>query len=894
MSALSRFHTWWRGLTHRGRLENEIETEMRFHIESYAEELTLRGVERKEAMRRARAELGSVAAQKDEIRASLGLRPWDDLRADARYAVRQLRQAPGFTLTVVFVLTLGIGASTAMFSVLDVTLLRWLPYTHSNQLVSVRIKDAKNSLAWNFYADIEEWQARTRSLTALAYYEDGGMYLGDGEQVSAPSVSANLFAALGVRPAMGRGFLPEEQQPGGRKVVVLSDSLWSNLYHRDPQILGQQIRLNDNPHTVVGVMPPGFAFPIDAYAQVWVPAEITANHHKRDFSTHGFDVIGRMQDRATPTAVQAELTAIEQPLAPLYKKLLGEQPDSLRVEVSRYRETLVRDLRPALLALIAAVTFMWLIACANVANLMLARGVARQREIAVRGALGASQGRLIRQLLTESLLLSLLGAGCGLGLAQASLRLFEKALSVQLKVPTHMTPNPQVLGALLVLSVLSAVVFGLLPAWLAARTPIEQSLRAGSPQAGGHRKRHRLQQILVVAELGLSLTLLIGCGLMLRTLFALRRVPLGFRVDHVLLIRPAVPQYKYRHVDVNRAIYQPLQARLQGVSGVTAIAMATNLPLSNDFQSGVTLYHSEGKSPSDAKPNPIPIHAQLKAVSPQFKDVLGFPMYKGRFFNEHDTQDSQPAIVVNRAFANLYAPDGEVIDKLQLNLGPNRAAKVVGIMDDFHQAAINQPAAPEIDFCAPQLKPTDVFYQPTVQVYMELAVRTTRDPAKVIPDIRRAMSEVSTDLQASSFETMDQVVEDSMGSQLLAARLLEIFGGAAMLIALAGLYGLLMYLVSQRTQELGVRMALGAQREMIISLILKQAGRMLLAGTATGLIVAFFSSRLLASFLYGVKHHDLWTAVSVSGVLLACGLTAAYLPARRASRVDPVETLRAS
>jgi predicted permease len=522
--------------------------------------------------------------------------------------------------------------------------------------------------------------------------------------------------------------------------------------------------------------------------------------------------------------------------------------------------------------------------------LILARGMARQREIAVRGALGASRWRIIRQLFTESLLLSLAGATAGLALAQTALYLFSKTLSTKLNLPEHLPPNPAVLAALFALSALSALLFGFFPAWLAARSPIEHSLRQGSARAGQSRGRHRVQQGMVVVEIGLSLVLLVGCGLLLRTVFALRRVPLGFRTDHVLLLQPQVPAYKFRGVDVTRAIYRPLLERVQRMNGIQAASLTTVVPLRKSFQPKITLNLSR---PQGAPAPGEPIEARLSAAGPELQDVLGFRIYQGRFFSLQDTADSPPVVVVNRAFANWYAPDGDIIGHFNVGFGfKGRKATVVGVMDDFHQASIDRPSMPEIDFCASQLREGDGFYQPTMQAHIELAVRTTKEPAALIPDLRRVMAEVNPDLQATKIDTMDQVVEDSLGSQLLAAHLLELFAGSALLVALAGLYGLLTYLVTQRTQELGIRMALGAQRRNIIEMLLLQAGRLLLAGAALGAGLAYSSSRVLAGFLYGVTPHDARSFLAVTAVLLFCGLAAAYIPARRASRVDPIEALR--
>jgi predicted permease len=557
------------------------------------------------------------------------------------------------------------------------------------------------------------------------------------------------------------------------------------------------------------------------------------------------------------------------------------------VDVTSYRYTLVEHARPALIALIAAVAVIWLIGCANIANLMLARGMARQREIAVRGALGASRWRIVRQLFTESMVLSVSGTLLGLVLAQGTLHIFQTVLSAKLNLPLDLSPSSAVLLALLALSAASAILFGFFPALLAVRMPLEFALRQSSAQAGVSRHRHRLQHAMVVIEVGLSLVLLVACGLLLRTVFELRRVPLGFRTHHVMLLEPKLPQYKTHGVDVTRAIYRPLLERIQQMNGVEAAAITTTVPLRHSFESTISFStNSSEKQPGTE------FNAKLMASGPDLQKVLGFRMYQGRYFNEQDTADSQPVAVVNRAFANAYAPDGNIINKFKLGIGKGRMANIIGIMEDFHQTSVDQPAMPEIDLCAAQLVPTDGFYQPTLQAHLELAIRTSVAPQVFVPELRRTMIAMDADLEASKIETMDQVVEDSFGNQKLAAQLLEVFAATALLVALSGLYGLLSYLVSQRTRELGVRLALGAQRRNIMGMLLGQAGRMLFAGAATGLILAYASTRLLARFLYGVKPQDASTMAAVTVLLLVSGFVAAYLPARKAAHVDPMLALR--
>jgi predicted permease len=463
---------------------------------------------------------------------------------DTRYAARQLRRSPGFTASILLVLGLGIGANAAIFSVLNVTLLRRLPFEKPAQLVSLRGADAKGASAFSAYPDQVEWQRQNHTLASIASYDPGEAYLdasGGTQRVSSTAVSPNLFSTLGVRPALGRSFVADEQQTGKGNVVILSDEMWRGQFQGDAGILGRTVQLNGVATTVIGVMPRGFAFPQgDTDQQLWRPEEISPEMQDRNTLGGAGDVIARMKPGVQPAAVAADLSAVQKRMQALYSGMWSTMAASA-VEVVPYRASLDKDQRPALLALIAAVILIWLIACANAANLMLARGSARRREIAVRGALGAGRARIVRQLLTESFLLALGSAAIGTGLGALTLRVFSHVLLVQLHLAQAPGFDLPVLGALLGLTILSTLLFGLAPALLATNTPIEQALRQDGAHSGSSRSQHRIQRVLVVTEIAMSLTLLVACGLLLRTVFALHKVPLGFRTDHVLLVEPSIP-----------------------------------------------------------------------------------------------------------------------------------------------------------------------------------------------------------------------------------------------------------------------------------------------------------------------------------------------------------------
>jgi predicted permease len=593
-------------------------------------------------------------------------------------------------------------------------------------------------------------------------------------------------------------------------------------------------------------------------------------------------------------SAQAELAAIQADVSKAYTDPY-ERDEVKFVQLQRYGDTLVdADLRKSLLALLGASGVLWLIACVNVTSLMLARATARQREIATRGALGASRLRILQHLLIEGLVLSSGASLLGIGLAVLTLKGFEYALMSQFHLQTTMTPNLRVMGALLSLTVASALISCLWPAILAARAAIEPALRQGNVQAGNSRRQHRARVLLVMLEVAMSLTLLVACGLLLRTIYALRHVPLGFRTDHVVVANMSIPAYKYADQDIQKALYQPLLERVQSLPGVQSAALMTEVPLGKTFQMIFT-FGLDGHSVADLRRRDM--RANFRAVSPDMQKVFGFRMLRGRFFDQRDTPTTTPVVVVNRAFVKAYegednADPAKIFGETLLSFDKNRKSEVVGVLDDEHQVSVAEQSQPEIEVCLPQITPDSMLYKGAVNMAMDLVVRTERDPTAVVGELRAIMHAASPELSSSNFTTMDQVVEDSFGNQQIAARLLEIFGGAALLLCVSGIYGLLAFLVTQRTRELGVRIALGAQRSQVIWLVMKQAVWMLLAGATAGLLLAYLSSRVLQTLLYGVRPHDPWTLGAVTVVLVSGGLTAAYLPARRAARVDPMQALR--
>ena len=550
--------------------------------------------------------------------------------------------------------------------------------------------------------------------------------------------------------------------------------------------------------------------------------------------TPNYATIGRLVPGASVTTADAELKTIQAAAATQYTEAdYREHASSAQVE--RYGDSLVNeDVRKSLLALSGAAGVLWLIACVNVTSLLLARATARQREIAVRGALGASRWRIVQQLVIEGFMLSGVASLAGVGLAMLTLRAFEHGLKTQFHIYTALTPNLRVLSVLLVLTVMSALVSSAWPAMAAARAAIEPALRQGATQSGTDRRQHRLRGLLVVAEIAMSLTLLVACGLLLRTIYTLRHVPLGFRTDHVMVANMSIPNYKYAGRDLYKELYRPLLERVQHLPGVQSASLMSEVPLGQTFNIVFSFGDGDG-SAVDVRRGKI--RAKASGVTPDNQKVFGFSMLRGRFFNDGDTATSTPVVVVNREFVREYEGDdgdpGKILGTPLLGSRKGRQPIVVGVLGDERQVSVAKPSEAEIEVCLPQITPGSMFYQPAGMA-MDLAVRTERDPAAMTPELRRVLREASPELANSTFTTMTQVVEDSYGSQQLAARLLEIFGGTALVLCIAGIYGLLAYLVTQRTRELGIRLALGAQRGRVMAMVLWQAGRMLLVWAGGG------------------------------------------------------------
>ena len=814
---------------------------------------------------------------------------------DLRYALRQLRKGPGFTATAVMTLALGIGISAAMFAVVDGVLLRPLPVPHSSQIVAIS-SPGNNGVGRDPISlpNARDWRAKAKSFRDIGWYtmKFFNMKKADGSEQFSFNIqsSANFFDMLQARPWMGRAFLPADKDAN---VVVLSHSAWKNNFHGDTNIVGKTVQLGTDLDTVIGVMPPQMYIPInDSGPTVWTMLPHTPDMEQRD---NGFlYAIGRLKAGVSIAAANAELNGIQGNIARQY----GNKSGGAKVAVQNYRDTLVGSVRPALLALQGAVLLVWLIGCANIAGLLLTRMAGRRREIAVRAALGAARGRIVQQFLTESLLLGLMGGLVGLGVAQGCLALLRHSIEGSVSRSTGVGLDWQVVAMLLALSIFSAAIFGVAPAFEAASADPQEALHEGSKAAGTGTKQVRLRNALIVSEIALSLVLLVSAGLLLRTIYALREVNVGFNPRHLIVAQfftkngftPPVPGQTT--TDNREILFKPLLEKLQRLPGVKSAAFVSIAPLSQGFSmnDGFAVI---GNPSANADHR----HVQMKAVTPGIYRTLGIRLLYGRTFTAEDRIGTPTVAVVNQAFAHAYLGPNPLGKKLNLDTddaNPKsvlRDTTVIGVVDNTSSGSIGQPAEPEVDVDLYQPPVTDEFY--TIMNYGgSLAVRTDRKAGPMVPTISKMIDQLGAAFVMASIRTSEGQIDLLMNSQILAARLLWIFAIAAVSIAAAGLYGLLSYGVSQRTREIGVRIALGAQREDILRMIMRQATRLLGVGILLGVLGSYFATRLVRSFLYGVDPHDWLTIVAVSILLIGVGLLASYVPARRASRIEPTEALR--
>ncbi len=792
---------------------------------------------------------------------------------DIRFGIRMLLKRPGLTAVAIISLALGIGANTAIFSVMDATLLRSLPFAEPDRLLLIKTSGFFGEAMSG--ADLNDLQTQSKSFAPIGAYSSENINLsGDGEpeRLSSSRITPNFCALLGRPPQLGRAFADAEAQSGGDRVALLSDGLWRRRFGADKSIVGRTIKLDAHDYTVVGVMPAGFSFP--EQAQVWTPLRLGAAE-RADYDDCYLRLVGRLKPGATIGQARAELETIGK----LAQARYPEFRRSWRLDLISLHENLVGENRTLLFILLGAVSLVLFIACANVANLLLALASGRQRELAVRLALGAGRTRLFRQLLTESALLAILAGGLGIVIAVWGMEALTRLLPAQIPRVGPITLNGSVLLFTALVSAGACLLFGLAPAYQAGGVTLNEALKQGGRAASSHGGARRLRAGLVIGEIAVAVMLLAGAGLLVKSLIALRHVPLGFRPEQVLSARLELPAAKYSTSQQTLNFQRELLDQVRALPGVQADGITSSLPFAGNLGLAFAIEGSE--TPTGFGPN-TPM-AGYRSVSADYLPAIGIPLLKGRGFNDHDDANSPRVALINAAMAQKYWPDQDPIGKRLKPLGGDGGwMQIVGLVGSVHHTSLSQPAEPEMFVPFPQ--------NPVTQ--LNLVVRAVGELEPLVGAIRGIVTALDPDQSVFSLRAMNDRVNESVAQPRFNTWFLASFAGLALGLAAVGIYGVMLYTVTQRTQEIGVRMALGAQRGDVLALVVTHGLRLTLAGLALGVAGALALSRVLKSLLFGVTATDPLAFTAAALLLAVVSLIACYLPARRATRVDPILALR--
>lgn len=879
--------SWWHRLAKRKQMEEQLEKELRFHIDQHAADLIAHGQDPVEARRQASIALGGPEQVKEECREARGTRWLEDASLDFRYAVRTLRQKPGFAAVAVTTLALGIGATTLMFSIVESVLLKPLPYPEPGRLMAVH----GHSKTWNTavygeqnvaYLDFVDCQRQSRSLELAGWVYAAGTLSEPGEAtyVVQFEASPNLFSVLRVPLFRGRTFLPEEDRPGAAPVAILGYSLWQRRFAGNPAVLGMALVFNGKRYTVVGIAPAGFRLGGDE-ADVYTPIGQDTARYMRNRGPHPVTTIARLRPEVSLVQAQTELAMIGSRLAEQYpdtNKGRGFDVKPLRPEVG--------DVRSTLWLLLGAVSLVLFIACANIASLLLARAVSRERELAVRVALGAGRGRLIRQGLTESAVLGVFGGALGVSLAAIGLRPFLAFWPGALPRADEVQLDSQVLLFALGASLVCGLLFGLAPALRAPAREVEQTLRAGARTVAGSSRR--LHSGFVISEIALAVVLLVAAGMLGRTLLRLSSLDPGLNIRNVLITRMALSPATLINPGQIRAAWDDVLDRARRVPGVASVAIVDTVPM-REGNNQLGYWTTAAVPPENRQPI-----ALATSVTPDYLKVTGIPLRQGRFFNDHDRMDSELVIVIDEVLAQHAFPGQQPVGKRlwfpDMGWGPVRVVGVVGHVRHWGLAGDDQ-APVRAQFYYPFAQVPDRLLRRWSEL-MSLAVRTRIPPLDIVEPLRRAVRGASNDQVLYEVHTMEQLATDSLARQRFLLLLFGTFAAVALLLACIGIYGVLAYLTGQRVPEIGVRMALGATGPDIVRLVLRQSLAMIFLGAGVGAIAAWAGGRLLVRLVQGMQPTEAATFAIMIPVLVSAALAASFLPARRASRVDPMKALR--
>ena len=880
MTLGSRLRSWLRATFQRARVESEMDAELRFHMEAFAEDLIRAGVSREEAMRRARIEFGGIERVKEEGREARGGRIIETLLQDLRYGARMLRKSPGFTAVAVLTLALGIGANTAMFSLVDGILLRPLPFTAPQNLISITGTYPKGAFV--------ALRDQMKSLDVAAYFEGHEFNLtgrGDPLRLSGVLVSAEFFNVLGARPELGRPFYPGEDQAGEDNYVILSHALWEQHFNSDPSIVGHSIELEGVSRQVVGVMPADFIFP-SSKTQAWIPLHGDSRDTIAYWAGDFMPIIGRLRPGATIAQARAEVRMFQSRVSKLFP---WPMPADWNADISvvALRNGMVADVRGRLFLLLGAVSLILLIACVNVANLTLSRAATREKEIALRTAMGAERGRVIRQLLTESVLLAFLGGTLGILLATEGLQLLKAALPADTPRLASAQIDWRVLAFTAGLAILTGLLFGLAPALQSSRVALVDSLKSASRGASSSVSRN-LRGGLAIAEVAFAVLLVIAAGLLIRSFVALSHVDPGFRPERILTAR-ITPNQEFCS-DPARCIsfYHQLLNRLEAVPGLHSAAFVNTLPLDGRVAKRSLEIENEPVSPGAVMPL-----FWMNVVTPDYLRVMSIPIVAGRGFTSADDSGNPPVALVSASTARRFWPGRSPIGSHVRLSGDQDWRTIVGVVSDVRaydlqknipdwiNGTIYFPYAPNATLEGGRV-PSD----------MTVVVQSSLDELQVQNALRTTIATLNPEVPATEVKPMRAVVSESVATPASTTELFVAFAGLALVLGLVGIYGVLSFLVSCRTREIGIRVALGAQRSDVLRLIMREGAKFSVIGISLGLVSALALTRLLASELYGVSPADPVTFLAAAILMTAVTLLACYIPTRRAMRVDPLVALR--
>jgi putative ABC transport system permease protein len=891
LRAFRRRLAWlWR----RGRFADELNEEMRLHIQLRARRLEEQGIERREAHYMAQRRFGNRTAILEMASAAWGWRAWECIAQDLRIGARSLRKTLGFTAVAVLTLAVGLGINTAVFSMVNAAMIRGLPYPQADRLVSLweeygrREPDIRSSHGTTIgsaggprrmavsVANLRNYRAGARSFAALASHEGAPMNLtsaGRPERIQGERVSAEFFGVLGVAPAIGRAFLPEDDREGATLVVILTHAFWQRCFGGDTAVIGRSLMLDDSPYRVIGVLPAGFQAPSE-FALPLRPEFFVPGAYSRELLTnhgdHGVNVVGRLQPNASPRTAEAEIDRISAGLAAQYP----QTNQGVRAAIAPLRDDLVRGVRDSLWALLGATGVVVLISCVNVANLLLVRAVARRHECSVRLALGAGRGRMVLQFLAESMLLA--GAGCASGvlLGGGLMRLaiaFAPADLPQIRGATMDWPVFFVCSAV---AALSGVFFGVAPAWQASAACPADSLKT-TARTGSAKAQVRWPATLTVAEVSLSLILTVSAGLLIKSFARLTGVDLGFQPDHVLAMNVNLTKTRYATPEQRLQFFERLEERVAALPGVQSVAYANRMPLRGGWGTGIEVETAPG----------VTTDADSQAVSPGYFPTLGLQLVRGRFLTPDDREGAPSVALVNQAFVRQRLNGADPIGKrLRLDRAP--WLEIVGVVSDIRRAGKAAGITPQVYLSAAQIKVYPVRLA-------DVAVRAAGDPRHLVNAIQDEIWALDKDQPITNIRTLDEIVSERAALRRFETALLALFAGVAVTLALIGIFGVLSYAVTQRTPELGIRMALGAGPRDIVALVLRQAGALIAYGVAIGVAGALALTRYLENLLFHVRAAD-WQSYAAAALLLVfLALTAALIPAFRGAKADPMTALRA-